>query len=651
MSRDLDTSLGRGGFRADINLLRALAVTAVVLFHFQVPGFKGGAIGVDIFFVISGFLMTKLIAQSPADLFGFFAFIRARLARIVPALAAMVLACFALAPLLIDPLQQGALFKEGTYAISFLSNFYYWKTINYFSGVGETHWLLHTWSLSVEWQFYVGYPVALILARRWWGKTGAKVMVYLIAGFSLTLLMAPPESYRFYLLPFRAWEMATGGLAFHHAIKSSRKLLAIGGYALVIGSVIFIDPANLWPSWWTLVPVLGTAIVLATNVDVSRLPTTKLLNPIGLWSYSIYLWHWPLTVYLHYAWREISVPLTVVGLVGSVLLGWLSYGLIEVPSKSLLRKKSLTQSLGFFAMACALVVAVIPVQTFSLSHLNTISGTDTTAWRNLASAPADGPASPGACNRMDAKGAVVPCIIEGQDRGGKSVLVLGDSHAEMWMPRLNKLAQTPGNGLGKITLVFSDGCPVLVGLEAGGRHCVQLFEAAQRLAQQSHFNSIVILSDWSFYRDIDPALCLLEVSACRKLDGEEAASKGFANLDRNIAALAATGARVTLVMPPVISVPVVPVEASWRLFFHKPLDGLTPLLRSEQDKKRQTAVMAFRAIAQHVPIDLLDPFDLLCDAQACNVLAADHSTIFRDSEHLRASFTAQSGFLDQAILR
>jgi len=232
-------------FRADINLLRALAVIAVVLFHFQVPGFKGGALGVDIFFVISGYLMTKLIENSTPDLAGFFAFIKARLVRIVPALAVMVLVCLALSPMLIDPLQQGMLFKEGVYAISFLSNVYYWRTINYFVGVGETRWLLHTWSLAVEWQFYVGYPIALLLARRWFGNLGTKTMVYLIAGVSLALLMAPPESYRFYLLPFRAWEMAAGGIAYFHAIKSWRKTLAMGGYVLVIGSIIFVDPANL----------------------------------------------------------------------------------------------------------------------------------------------------------------------------------------------------------------------------------------------------------------------------------------------------------------------------------------------------------------------------------------------------------------------
>lgn len=206
-------------FRKDINGLRAWAVVAVVLFHFGVPGFAGGFVGVDVFFVISGFLMTNILIkklENPQQKFSVWDFYLARAKRIAPALLVLCIALLALGWFLLPPQDYRSLGMHTLTSVLFASNIQYWREAGYFDAASHDKWLLHTWSLSVEWQFYLLLPLLLWGVWRWWpGRAHAVrclLVVFLVSlGLSVWLTAKKPEA-AFFLLPTRAWEMLAGGL-------------------------------------------------------------------------------------------------------------------------------------------------------------------------------------------------------------------------------------------------------------------------------------------------------------------------------------------------------------------------------------------------------------------------------------------------------
>lgn len=214
-------------FRKDINALRAIAVIAVVLFHFNSTWLPGGFAGVDVFFVISGFLMTSIIfrgfEQSNFNLFKFYV---SRSNRIIPALAFLCLVLVILGWFYLPPPEYKALGKHVTKSISFLSNYTYKKEAGYFDSASHEKWLLHTWSLAVEWQFYIIYPFILLILKRFLSIAHLKKLI--IAAFFISLIYSiyltnKNANAAYYLLQTRAWEMLIGGIAFLYPIKLKNK--------------------------------------------------------------------------------------------------------------------------------------------------------------------------------------------------------------------------------------------------------------------------------------------------------------------------------------------------------------------------------------------------------------------------------------------
>ena len=322
-------------FRADINALRALAVVAVVLFHFKIAGFDGGFIGVDVFFVVSGFLMTQIIcgglAQNQFSLAGFYA---SRLRRIVPALVVLCLAVLVFGFIYL-PLGD---FRDAIKAIKssllFASNFSFMAKGDYFDAPQHANWLLHTWSLSVEWQFYMIYPIFLMACRKYLGDQNTKralVFVALVSLCASVYLSRSNPTFAFYMLPTRAWELVIGGLVFLYPIRFNSKTgsgLAGVGLALILLSIFSLTEQNAWPGYLALLPVSGTAFILAANKHslFSRLIPVQFIGSI---SYSVYLWHWPLVVFL-YQCGLLANGLYVSAAIGlSFAMGALSFYLIE----------------------------------------------------------------------------------------------------------------------------------------------------------------------------------------------------------------------------------------------------------------------------------------------------------------------------------
>lgn len=362
-------------FRLDINGLRAWAVLAVVFFHFRVPGFSGGFIGVDIFFVISGFLMTGIIVNKlttpplrnysiAVNGFDIIDFYLARARRIIPALVGLCVFLLGLGWFYLGPPDYRMLATHAITALVFISNMKFWREAGYFDTASHEKLLLHTWSLSVEWQFYILFPLILVIL--WKLIPNRKFMGFmLVAGFlvslAISVIMTPRTPVAaFYLLPARAWEMLAGGLVYFygHQLLINRSLsraLELLGFGLIVLSLAFFDSSTPWPGYHALVPITGSVLILLAARDESLFTSTKPAQWLGKTSYSIYLWHWPFSVALIFLgltdnWLAISLAIVL-----TLIFGWASWAFIEQPARNgLVKLKKIPQ----MALVCGIVLVV-----------------------------------------------------------------------------------------------------------------------------------------------------------------------------------------------------------------------------------------------------------------------------------------------------
>ena len=261
-------------FKYDINGLRAYAVLAVVIFHFNKDWLPGGFIGVDVFFVISGYLMTGIIFRN-IDLgrFTLSNFYLARANRIIPALSVVCVSTLIAGLALLAPEELKTLGKHIAYSASFLSNIAYQNEAGYFDVASHDKWLLHTWSLSVEWQFYIIYPLIILLFRKLFGDQGAKTSVLITAVISLILcvyLSYSAEFDAFYDLSSRAWEMMAGGAAILFPLQLKQSLCKVTesfGLLLILMSAFLLNENDTWPGLYTLAPVTGCLLYTSDAAD------------------------------------------------------------------------------------------------------------------------------------------------------------------------------------------------------------------------------------------------------------------------------------------------------------------------------------------------------------------------------------------------
>jgi len=306
-------------YRPDIDGLRAVAVAPIVLFHAGLQKLSGGFIGVDIFFVISGFLITSIITREMEEgAFSIAGFYRRRVVRIFPALFVMLAATLVAGCALLLPDDLRALAGSAAAAAGFVSNVYFDSRAGYFGGAAETIPLLHTWSLGVEEQFYLFYPLLLMAARRLM-PTRLPLLLALVAaasfGLSLYWVGGAPNA-AFYLLPSRAWELALGSLvalgAFPQAPAPMRAVLALAGLGLIAVGLAFITSASAFPAPWALLPCVGAALLIAYGGGgpTDRLLASRPMRALGAVSYSLYLWHWPVITFYR---LQTDMTLTLAG--------------------------------------------------------------------------------------------------------------------------------------------------------------------------------------------------------------------------------------------------------------------------------------------------------------------------------------------------
>lgn len=332
-------------YRADIDGLRALAVLPIVAFHLGLRHIGGGYVGVDIFFVISGYLIGGLVLkQVGAGRYSVLEFYFRRIRRIVPALAFSLFATTIAVALISLPAATADYGRSLVSTALFGSNFYFWSTDGYFSAASDAKPLLHTWSLAVEEQFYVLFPL-IILALRPFGRQAilAGIAAIAIASLFLSVTMLPSSpAATFYLLPMRLWELLLGVLAVsvpagRFAKARWREAASWTGLALILGPIFLYQPETPFPGLAAVPPCFGTALLLAAGAGgrscIARMLSLPPVVFFGLISYSLYLWHWPVIVLMKQQMplASLSFPLKVVAFALSTALGWLSWRFIERP--------------------------------------------------------------------------------------------------------------------------------------------------------------------------------------------------------------------------------------------------------------------------------------------------------------------------------
>jgi peptidoglycan/LPS O-acetylase OafA/YrhL len=356
------------GHRADLDGLRCLAVLPITFFHAGIPGFGGGFVGVDIFFVISGFLITRIIDRDvTAGRFSYGDFYERRIRRIFPALIGMLTACIAAAYYFVLPteLHGFALSVLGT--LLFASNIVFWRQSGYFDANAYDKPLLHTWSLGVEEQFYIGFPIILaVIIRHFPAQRRSLVALLAVVSLVACIVLTPIKPMAtFYLIPTRAWELLAGSLIALGAVPSVRsrfvrEIAAACGIILIMTAIILFDPKTSFPGVAAMLPVGGAVLIVAyaPGTRAGQLLAFRPFAFVGLISYSLYLWHWPLIVFA----RRLPLPGTAldhaVGLViVSLIVGYLSWKFIETPfrNRSRFARKHV---FGFAAASGAILLTV-----------------------------------------------------------------------------------------------------------------------------------------------------------------------------------------------------------------------------------------------------------------------------------------------------
>jgi len=357
-------------YKPELDGLRAIAVISVLLFHGGFEAFQGGFVGVDVFFVLSGYLITSiLLKETQAKTFTFASFYERRIRRLVPPLIPVLVFTGFSSGLLLGTQQFESMIKSTLSALGMVSNWYFLSDVGYFDGPGETTPLLHTWSLSIEEQFYLVFPAMVLLTIRWVPKYIVPACLSLLAAsllLSAWLIYSGQLDAAFYASPGRFWELLVGSLLAslgwgNNCSKNNANMLEITGAGLIALAVFSYSPATLFPGPAALLPTLGTAMIIAAagrGTLISPLLKSKPAVWVGLISYALYLWHWPLLVLLRIIDPAPTDLLVTAALFISVCMAALSRKFIELPARSKQVLKSQRMVFGFGAVFAISVLAV-----------------------------------------------------------------------------------------------------------------------------------------------------------------------------------------------------------------------------------------------------------------------------------------------------
>lgn len=658
-------------YRPDIDGLRAVAVLAVVIFH-GFPGWlKGGFIGVDIFFVISGYLISTIIFENlERHTFSFSEFYTRRILRIFPALLIVLVACFTFGwvALLSDEYKQ--LGKHIAAGAGFVSNLVLWNEAGYFDNSAETKPLLHLWSLGVEEQFYIIWP--LILWCSWKKNFNLLTITIMVAVASFLLNMNEVSKNpiaTFYSPLTRFWELLSGSLLawvafykkdafaginfkidtwFYGIVYSDRKdlngqapgnVISFFGICMLLYGFWRIDKGFAFPGTWALLPVCGSVLIIAAGSGawVNRaILSNRIMVWFGLISFPLYLWHWPLLSFARIVEGEaLSYNVRIGAILLSVVLAWLTYRLIERPIRFGSHDRCKLIGLVLF-MA---VIGYVGFNTYERNGLEFRVSKYTKISK--------------AAGEWQYPGNMIPFDFEGrtllrQNSNRKDItLFVGDSNIEQYYPRVDELIQTKPNAVNSVVFLTGGGClPVpSASYDNARKSCVGLMESALAFARSSaDIRNIVIGAQWNGY-----------LAHGVGLNGEF----GFGGKDYiqyldkltgYIKKLESLGKNVYLLLNIPTGEQVDPKYMAKRMMGNFPnIIQIEPggISRQSESEKYGKIQEDLKLRAESAGAVVIDPLDYLCDGDACPSVDIYDEPIYKDSAHLRPTYVRrQAKFID-----
>ena len=617
-------------YRGDIDGLRAVAVLAVLLFHAQLGGFGGGFVGVDVFFVISGFLITTILIDDPSIV----SFYQRRARRILPALFALIAVVLAVGLWIMLPHDLVGLAKSVIATLLFGSNVWFWRQAGYFATETELWPMLHTWSLGVEEQFYIVFPLIVRVVRRWPRRWLATLFV-MMAVVSLAACMFAMDHAKpvlaFYLAPTRAWELLVGSILGTGAIpvianRAARGLVAAVGLAAILGAILFYTPETPFPGIGALPPVIGSALVIWAGQGggsaVGSALGARPLRLIGLISYSLYLWHWPILAFARYvAVRPLTRPEALAALAASFVAATVSWRYIERPVRRGPSDRAVwLLSLGGIGALFALGMLVVrgggyPARVAPVvAALNAEEGED---WRCPVTT-------------MIPLGGFYACPIAlpNSRTEDAQVVLWGDSHAQMYEPAL--VAALGGRGA---LLVNVNGCaPVLGDGVTPTCGAIQRGNYAQIVKLPAR--TVVLAQNWPQYRDE------AGVRLGRLVRPDERYRDGIRRLRALVAGLRGAGKRVVIVAPVALPGYNLASVAARDLAFHGRIKTMTGVTRAAYLAEYANVLAAMHDLARQPGVAVVRVDRIACDATACRFVQ-DGRAVFADHGHYTARFAAR----------
>jgi len=632
-------------WRPDIDGLRAVAVLAVIIFHAKVGIMPGGFVGVDIFFVISGYLIASIILKEEAEgKFSLARFYERRIRRIFPALFLVIAASAAAGAVLLAPADYVLFGRSVIAAMAFFSNFHFSHQAGYFAPAAETQPLLHTWSLGVEEQFYLVAPFALLLFARQLRPWRAPIFVALFAA-SLAVSMwgvATEARWAFYLPHSRAFELM-GGVALAMGLvpvvqhRRINEVLSAAGLALILFAVLFYSERTPFPGLAALVPVVGTMLLIHSSMNSGSTATARLLSQrpvvyVGKVSYSLYLWHWPLLAFAEY---EFGASLEVWHRVGLLIVAFglsaLTYRFVEQPARN--AGPPVTRKVVFAGGLVAILLCLGAREL--IVDGKGLPGRLAPEVAALARATPTRVVSGGLCSfgeeGVRARTAA-DCAI-GAPTATPSFVLWGDSHKATIAPLVAQLATAAdlsGFNIGR------GGCVPLFGLEEQGRqfrNCLAGPSEVERLLHDPDISDVVLIGRWGLYAEGTPSPNERPTSLPRFVENDQDANRETFGrlLVETVEKIRASGKRVIIVGPVPeldLNLPAAFIKAAMK----GKADDIVNA-RADFDRRQLGVLPVLAELERMDGVSVFYPHLVLCDAEVCR--GSQHQTaLYVDDDHL-----------------
>ena len=640
-------------YRADIDGLRAIAVLVVVFYHARLKYFSGGYVGVDIFFVISGYLITTIILRElDENGFSLARFYERRIRRIFPALFACMGGTLLISSIFFDANEFQEFSKSLIATTLFSSNILFWTQSGYFDAPSELKPLLHTWSLAVEEQFYIFFPLLLFFLVRYLRPQLRFILISIaISSFAVNVYYLNNDpSGAFYLVHMRIWELIIGSiLATNYFSKKTlpyiRNLLGLTGLGMLIGSIFLYTIDTPFPGTAAVLPTLGTALIIysgdRSETLVNRILSFWPLVFIGQISYSLYLWHWPMIVFArYYAIIELK-PLEIIALLVAILIiSTLSWHFVEKP----FRQKTTLSRIGIFQFAGLSMLLTITIG--SLIYLNggfperfsskqtSINQDSDIQWKNWGQCDLD------ADNLSDP---LTLCPI-GARTNAPTFLLWGDSHARALATSI-QISASQGETTGVVA--YTSGCAPLLGIDREGQKPCGEFNAAiiNYLQEHPNLETVILASRWALsaegtrYKN-EEGKSLILISEVPNPDGVSSNANLFkAGLNQTVNKLLEMGRKVVIVTQvPEIGYDV-PSAFSIAMRTGRNLNNVIAPSLDEYNDRNIIVTSVIETIAEKSNIMIVDPSKALCMDERC-LIVSDERPLYRDDDHL-STFGAQ----------